>query len=346
MIRFLTERAATLSAFAMAAICAAGTTSAQTSLNIYCSVQIEWCSLAANEFSKQTGIKVNMTHKGSGETIAQIKAESTNPKGDVWFGGTGDPHLAAAEDNLTLEYKSPVFDQLHNWAQHQAQIANFKTVGIYAGALGFSFNTEQLAKRKLAEPKCWADLIKPEFKNEVQMAAPPSSGTAYTALATLVQVMGEDKAFEYLKALHKNISNYPKSGTGPVKAAARGETTVGISFVHDVPGERMAGFPVGMSTPCEGTGYEIGSMSIIKGARNLDAAKKFYDWALTPDAQKLAASARQFQLPSHKASIQPKETPKFSDMKLINYDTKKFGSTAERKRLLEKWEKEVNSVAR
>jgi iron(III) transport system substrate-binding protein len=332
----------------VAGVCATASTAslAQSSLNVYCSVQIEWCTLASNEFTKTTGIKVNMSQKGSGETIAQIKAESANPKGDVWFGGTGDPHLAAAEESLTMEYKSPALDSLHNWAQHQAQISGYKTVGIYAGALGFSFNTEQLAKKNLAAPKCWADLVKPEFKGEVQMAAPPSSGTAYTALATLVQVMGEDKAFEYLKALHKNISNYPKSGTGPVKAAARGETTVGVSFVHDVPGEKMAGFPVGMATPCEGTGYEIGSMSIIKGARNLDNAKKFYEWALTPDAQKLAAMAKQFQLPSNKASTQPAETPRFSDMKLINYDTKKYGATSERKRLLEKWEKEVNSISR
>jgi iron(III) transport system substrate-binding protein len=330
----------------LATNCAAGIASAQSNLNIYCSVQIEWCTLAANEFAKVSGAKVNMTHKGSGETIAQIKAESANPKGDVWFGGTGDPHLAAAEENLTIEYKSPAMAELHDWAQHQSSISGGKTVGIYAGALGFSFNSEQLAKKKLAAPKCWADIVKPEFKGEVQMAAPPSSGTAYTALATLVQVMGEDKAFDYLKALHKNISNYPKSGTGPVKAAARGETIVGISFVHDVPGERMAGFPVEMATPCEGTGYEIGSMSIIKGARNLETAKKFYDWALTPEAQKLAASAKQFQLPSNKAAPQPKETPRFSDMKLINYDTKKYGSSAERKRLLEKWEKEVNSLPR
>ena len=36
-------------------------------------------------------------------------------------------------------------------------------------------------------------------------------------------------------------------------------------------------------SPCEGTGYEIGSMSIIKGAKNMENAKKWYDWALTPD---------------------------------------------------------------
>ena len=39
-------------------------------------------------------------------------------------------------------------------------------------------------------------------------------------VATLVQLMGEDKAFEYLKALHKNVNHYTKSGGAPARAAA------------------------------------------------------------------------------------------------------------------------------
>ena len=133
------------------------------------------------------------------------------------------------------------------------------------------------------------------------MANPNASGTAYTAIATLVQVMGEDEAFKYLLALHRNINTYPRSGTAPIKAAARGETLASVSFIHDVVTEAQAGFPVKGVAPCEGTGYEIGSMSIVKGARNLDNAKKFYDWALTPKAQALAAKAKQFQIPSNVA---------------------------------------------
>jgi len=53
-------------------------------------------------------------------------------------------------------------------------------------------------------------------------------------------------------------------------------------FLHDAVAEAIEGFPVKVVSPCEGTGYEIGSMSIIKGARNLEAAKRWYDFALTP----------------------------------------------------------------
>ena len=43
-----------------------GPASAQGSLNVYCSVQLEWCQTLANEFTRQSGIKVAITNKGSG----------------------------------------------------------------------------------------------------------------------------------------------------------------------------------------------------------------------------------------------------------------------------------------
>ncbi|MBG9389377.1 ABC transporter substrate-binding protein [Caenimonas aquaedulcis] len=319
---------------------------AQGQVNIICSVQAEWCNMISTVYARTTGAKVNVSLKGSGEALAQLIAEKDNPKTDVWFGGTGDPHLQAAEQGLTLEYKSPSLSQLHDWAQQQAKQSGYKTVGIYSGPLGFGYNPELLSRKKLAVPRTWGDLTKPEYKGEVQVANPASSGTAYTMIATLVQLMGEDKAYDYLKALHKNVSQYSRSGTGPIKAVARGETAVSISFVHDGPGEKMQGFPVETITPADGTGAEIGSMSIIKGARNLEAAKKFYEWALTPAAQEMAAAAKQFQVPSNKAAKVDPHVPDFKKIKFINYDYAKYGASAERRRLISRWEKEVNSLPR
>ncbi|MDH5286051.1 MAG: ABC transporter substrate-binding protein [Betaproteobacteria bacterium] len=332
--------------FAALIAAAAPAALAQNQLNVICPVQAEWCNLAAVEFEKETGIKVAMTLKGSGESFAQISAEKANPKLDVWFGGTGDPHLQAAELGLLEEYRSPLLPQLHPWAQRQAEQSKYRTVGMYLGVLGIGYNTELLAKKKLAPPACWRDLVRPEYKGEVQMANPNASGTAYTAIATLVQVFGEEEAFKYLKALHMNINQYPRSGVAPVKAAARGETLASVSFVHDVVTEAQASFPVRGSAPCEGTGYEIGSLSIVKGARNLDNAKRFVDWALTAKAQALGAQAKQYQVPSNASAPVSPLAPKPAEMKLINYDAAKYGSSAERKRLLERWDREIGSIAK
>jgi iron(III) transport system substrate-binding protein len=313
-------------------------------LTLYCSPQIEWCQLVIAEFTKATGIKVAMTRKSSGETFAQIKAEASNPKGDVWWGGTGDPHLQAAEESLTLEYRSPRLGELQAWATNQAKASNYRTVGVYAGALGFGYNTELVAKKKLPEPKCWKDLTRPDLKGEVQVADPNSSGTSYTMLATMVQLLGEAEAFEYFKKLHRNVNQYTKSGSSPIKAAAQGETTVGIVFMHDAVTMAVRGAPIKVVAPCEGTGYEVGSMSIIKGARNLESAKRFYDWALTAAAQSLGAKAEAYQVPSNKGAATPPQAPKLGEIKLIDYDFAKYGTAAERKRLLEKWGKEVKSL--
>jgi iron(III) transport system substrate-binding protein len=326
------------------ALLAAAPARAQGTLAVYCSVLQDWCTLMTQEFEKKTGIKVALTQKGSGETLAQLRAEKTNPKADIWWGGTGDPHLAAAEEDLTAEYRSPLLPKLHDWAQRQAEQSKHRTVGIYAGALGIAVNTELLAKKKLATPACWKDLTKPEYKDEVQISNPASSGTAYTAVATLVQVFGEEPAFDFLKQLHRNVNQYTRSGPAPARATARGETTIGIMFLHDAVAEAVEGFPVRVVSPCEGTGYEIGSMSIVKGARNLDQAKAWYDFALTAEAQALASRAKSYQTPSNRDAPIPDKAPKLSEMKLIAYDFAKYGSADERKRLITRWEKEVGSL--
>jgi iron(III) transport system substrate-binding protein len=322
----------------------AGAAKAQGALVVYCGVQEEWCRAMVNAFERETGVKVSMTRKSAGEVYAQVKAESANPRADIWWGGTGDPHMQAAEEGLTEEYKSPNMNQLQDWAVRQWEQSKGRTVGIYSGALGFGYNTDILKSKGVAEPKCWADLLDAKFRDEVQVADPNSSGTAYTLLASIVQIMGEDKGFQYLKSLHKNVNQYTKSGAAPAKAMALGETGIGIAFMHDIVTMIVDKAPIKVVAPCEGTGYEIGSMSLIKGAKNMDNAKKFYDWALTADAQKLGAGAKSYQVPSNKSTPVPPEAPKLSDIKLINFDFAKYGSSAERKRLLSKWDNEVKNL--
>jgi iron(III) transport system substrate-binding protein len=188
---------------------------AQGALVMYCGVQEEWCRAMTTAFERETGIKVSMTRKSSGEIYAQVKAEAANPRADIWWGGTGDPHMQAAEEGLTVEYKSPKMSELQDWSVRQWEQSKGKAVGIYSGALGFGFNKELVKSKNLPEPKCWADLLNPKYQDEVQVADPNSSGTSYTLLATIVQLMGEDKGFDYLKKLHKNINQYTKSGAAP-----------------------------------------------------------------------------------------------------------------------------------
>ena len=114
--------------------------------------------------------------------------------------------------------------------------------------------------------------------------------------------------------------------------------------MHDAVKQAVSGFPIKVVAPCEGTGYEIGSMSIIEGARNLEEAKMFYDWALSVEAQNLALQVNAFQVPSNTGAETSESAPDMSMIKLIDYDFKKYGSSDERKRLLQKWDEEVSTL--
>ena len=310
---------------------------AQGELVVYCTVQEEWCRPMVAAFEKKTGIKVLMTRKSSGEFYAQIKAEAANPRGDIWWGGTGDPHLQAAEEGLTEPYKSPKLRRAAGLGDAQGRSVEGPHGRRLRRRARLQLQHRARSRRRTSpSPSAGPTCSSPQFKDEVQVANPNSSGTSYTMLATLVQIMGEDKAFDYLKALHKNVNQYTKSGAAPARAAA----TRREPRRHHVPARRASyrsssGAPLKIVSPCEGTGYEIGSMSIIKGAKNMDNAKKWYDWALTPEAQSIGPRPRsRYQLPSNKNAPMPPQAPKFADIKLINYDFAKYGSSAERTRLL------------
>lgn len=312
-------------------------------LQLMCSVREEWCSLIATTFGRVSGAKVQVVRRGSGDALAQLAAERASPRIDVWFGGTGDPHLQAAELGLTQAYKSPSLPQLRLWAQAQAKQSNWHTVGVYMGPLGIAVNTDVLARRGVAAPQCWHDLLQPAFRGQVVVSHPASSGTAYTFVATLVQLLGEDKAFDYFKALHQNVGQYTRAGTAAVRVVGRGEAMASVSFLQDVPAERLQGAPVAGVVPCEGTGAEIGSMSMVQGAPHPELARRFYEWALTPGAQQFGVAAGQFHVPSHRDTPMDPRMPALPRTRLVNYDYVKYGSVAERQRLIDRWEREVTA---
>ena len=312
-------------------------------LVMYCSATNEMCEAEANAFGEKHDVKVSFIRNGSGSTFAKIEAEKNNPQADVWYGGTLDPQSQAGELGLLEAYRSPNVDQLVERFQDPAKVKGNLSSAIYMGILGFGVNTERLKKLGITEiPKCWKDLTDPRLKGEIQIADPQSSGTAYTAIATFVQLWGEDEAFNYFKQLHPNISQYTKSGIAPSRNTARGETTIGIGFLHDYAMEKQQGAQMELIVPCEGTGYELGGVSILKGARNMENAKLFVDWALSKEGQEVAwKKGNSLQTLTNTTAEQSPSAFDPTKLTLIDYDFEKFGAADERKRLISKWVDEI-----
>jgi iron(III) transport system substrate-binding protein len=156
--------------------------------------------------------------------------------------------------------------------------------------------------------------------------------------------MGGDEAFDFPGRMHANVPQHTRSGSAPVKAAARGETGLGIVFQHDAVSQAVSGFPIGVVAPCEGTGYEIGSMSPIEGGQNPEAARSFHDRVPTAAAQNTMPEAGSCQIPSNASAIPPGEAPDMSAIEPIDYDFAEYGSAERRRALLARRDEDIGSL--
>lgn len=340
------RRALLLAASAAALALPAGAFAQSRSVVIYCSHDADACELAGRTFERETGIRTAITRKPTGEYYAQLRAERDNPRADVWYGGTIDPFLQAAAEGLLETYRSPNLVELAPWAQTATRRSDYRVAAIYRIVIGFGTNREVLAKKGLAAPRCWSDLTAAAYRREIELSNPVTSGTGYTILATLVTLYGEDGAFAYLAKLAPNVVRYTQSGTAQGPSVARGEVAVGVSFAHEFVTQQLAGFPVDIQIPCEGTGTALGGMAIVAGAPHRAEARAFYDWALTRGAQELANQTRNLIVPANaSATIRP-EAARFAQAAALDVDPMKFGQPEERKRLLARWQRDIGDALR
>jgi iron(III) transport system substrate-binding protein len=306
----------------------------QQVLHMYSALDTAESQLYIPQFEKDTGIKVQWVRLSSGEVLARLRAEAKNPQVSIWFGGPSQDHIAGKKAGTSAPYKPPL-----DWTlPPDAHDPEWHWVGYYFGAIGFASNTEFLKRAGVSAPTSWDDLLQPAFKGQIAIAFPYTSGTSYTVLASLVQMMGEDKAFAYWKKLNQNVHHYDKSGSAPVTQAGLGEVGVAVSFSHDILAKGSAkGYPIAMSFPKEGTGFEIGGMSLVKGGPEPELAKKFIDWALTVRAQNMMQ--QWFRIPLNPKAEVAKGAVRADQVKLITFDAVKAGE--ERDRLIKRWRSEI-----
>lgn len=284
------------------------------------------------DFTEKTGIKIIFNRLSSNDIRKRLQKEKDTPRASVIYGGTTDLYIAAVEEGLIEPYHSvnayylspPFRDPLHTWS------------GIYIGAIGFATNTEM----GIEAPTSWNDLLKPEYKGLISMADPGSSGTAYTIVATLIQIMGREKAFQYMEKLNANIKMYTDSGIAPAKLCGQGEVGVGISFHHDILKiKHTLGQPIKLTFPVEGVGYEIGAIAMVKNAPAQETAKQFIDYALSRNCQDLYGKTGFFRIPLHPEVIAVKGTVPISEINIIDYDFEKFGKI--RDEITQEWNERI-----
>lgn len=302
---------------------------------IYASVDEGNAKKILDAFSAQTGIKAEFVHLSSGPAMARITAEANNPQADVWLGAPSENHVVLKEEGLTIPYVSAAMEKLApSFKDPDGYWRSF-----YMNPMALAVNTEALEKAGATKPTSWQDLLKPEYKDLIQMPTPQSSGTAYAIITTLVAIMGEDEAFEYMKKLNPIIQTYTSSGTGPSKGVAVGQAAIGIQFTPAFFEFIDQGYPLEVIFPSEGVGFEAPAVSIIKGAKNIESAKILIDWLVSKDGQDVLSQEKTYFYPVVPEAELSKGMPAFSELKTIVVDKQWAGEN--KKRLVDRWVNEV-----
>ncbi|MEQ1614629.1 MAG: putative 2-aminoethylphosphonate ABC transporter substrate-binding protein [Hyphomicrobiaceae bacterium] len=314
----------------------------KTTVTVYTALENDQVAPYKAAFEAENpNIEISWVRDSTGVITARFLAEKDNPKADVVWGLAATSLLLFKKQGLLESYTPAGFAALKP-AYKDAEGTPAWT-GMDAWLAVVCYNTTEGAKAKATKPGTWADLTKPEFKGQVVMPHPASSGTGYLAIAAWLQIMGEEKGWAFMDKLHDNIAVYTHSGSAPCVQAAKGERLVGIGFDMRGASEKTKGAPIDLVVPSEGVGWDMEATAIVKGTKNLDAAKKVADFAASKSANE-KLYAKYYALVAHPdVKAAPPNYPGDGEAKMAKNN---FAWMAEnRERILKEWSKRYESKA-
>ncbi|MEW5815073.1 MAG: ABC transporter substrate-binding protein [Spirochaetota bacterium] len=242
----------------------------------------------ASAISKGTGLKLEPLRMSSGEAWARVTAEAPNIGADMHFGWPLEFALMAKEKGLLMKYISGGWKEIP--AQYKDPEGYWYGWSYWFACIGV--NTKLLQEKGYPMPKSWKDLLDPRWKGEIVMPNPGTSGTAFLAVSTIMQLYGEEEGWRYLEKLHQNVDQYTKSGSAPGQLVAQGEYIIGITWDQAVETRKNEGYPIEVVIPEEGTGYALDIAIIYKNTSNPSSAKKFIDYIGSKEFHEAVSKSR------------------------------------------------------
>ncbi len=246
-------------------------------------------------------IELVWVRDSTGIVTAKLLAEKKAPQADVVFALAATSMMLLEDQGLLAPYTPKLAARIDPRFIDPSRPARWTGETLWSAAV--CVNTVEAARRGLPMPTSWMDLTKPVYAHAITMPDPASSGTGYLAVAAWLQIFGEDKGWQFMDALNKNVTEYAHSGSKPCKDAARGETPIGISIDFRAAQMKGQGYPIAVVVPSEGVGWDLEATALIAGSPHEKAAKAFVDWAFSDDAMRLYA--KNFSVVGAKAFARP-----------------------------------------
>jgi iron(III) transport system substrate-binding protein len=306
--------AAVVSAIAVAGVLFWQGIAAAQSVTVYTAGPQDLADALSKGFTAKSKAKVNLFQGTTGQVMAKIAAEAANPQVDVLISAAWDTGVDLAAKGQLLEYTSP------NAKNVPADLKTATYVAQGAAALSIVWNS-RTGKPK---PSDWADLAKPEYKDQVTMPDPAASGSAYGLVSGLVnnQNLGW-KFFETMKANGTAVVGANAAALNPVMQGAKSAVFGAVDYISI--DAKAKGEAIEVIYPATGTVLESRPMMIMKTSKNVEEAKQFIDYVLSDEGQKLVADV--YLLPA-RTDIAAKRAG-WKDIKLLPADANATAKRAE-----------------
>jgi iron(III) transport system substrate-binding protein len=322
---------------------AAGASAQKAQLTVYTALETDQIKAYETGFNHvNPNIELKWVRDSTGVITAKLLAEKANPQADVVM-GVAASSLALLDSNGMLQPYAPI--------NLDAIMANYRDKksppdwwGMDVWGATICFNTVEAQKKGIPKPETWKDLTKPVYKGQIVMPNPASSGTGYFDVTAWLTLWGDQNGkgggWKYMDALHENIAQYTHSGSKPCNMAATGEYVLGISFEYRANANKAKGAPIDLVFPKEGLGWDLEAFGIMKGAKQLDAAKKLADWASSKDAMLLYG--KNFAITAQPGVAAPlANVPADYEKRLVKMDFKTAADN--RERILAEWNRRYDA---
>ena len=247
----------------------------------------DWASML-KAIKADLGYDIPHDNKNSGQALAQILAEKTNPVGDIGYFGVTFGMKAKTEGALE-PYKAAKWDEVPAGLKD----AEGYWTTIHSGTLGLFVNKDALGGKPV--PACRKDLLKPDYKGMVGYLDPSSAAVGYVGAVAINQALGGspsnfDPAIAFFKDLRKNDPIVPKQTS--YARVVSGEMPILLDYdfnAYRAKYSEKGNFE--FVIPCEGSVVYPYVIGLVKNAPDKDKAKKVIDYLLSDKGQAIWTNA-------------------------------------------------------
>jgi iron(III) transport system substrate-binding protein len=276
--------------------------SRQPRVVVYCAQDKEFAEQIFADFQKQAGLLVAPhydTEKTKSVSLyVELVNEAERPRCDVFWNNEIISTIRLQRKGILQPYASPAAAPYPAWCRGPDDTWH-----------AFAWRTRVLLvnTKLVAEsdrPKSLLDLTDPRWKGKAAMAK-PQYGMSATQAVCLFEVLGKEKARAYYLGLRDNQIAILGGNKDVAVKVGQGEFAVGMTDTDDALAEVKAGRPVVLIFPDSdrpagdrmGTLCVPNTVSLIKGAPDVEGGRKLIDFLLSPEVEKSLAESDSHQVP-------------------------------------------------